>query len=240
MRRSIIAALAAGNQLSLPVGASGAVGPPVRCRTTRCDFMSTTHTAGDPRSGATPSAAGSVSVGSVLGCSSVRSMTEGPFRHHTRCLAAAAAVAPSGPLASGVAPVRVGRARYRSGCVFPNQHFRPVSKSHPELTRCWSCVALRWESANSRLRSGHNTSELPRLEPPGRHFERHSGPGDEPSPGDSRRSASPYSRSISPRHAPVSTPRDSMNCLNRSRSPSTRRFTNPSLSPTFSVKPSGS
>jgi len=43
-----------------------------------------------------------------------------------------------------------------------------------------------------------------------------------------------------PRQAPVSCPRDSMNSLNRSRSPSTRLVATPSQSPTFSTKPCGS
>ena len=45
---------------------------------------------------------------------------------------------------------------------------------------------------------------------------------------------------ISPRQPPVARPRSSMNFLKRSRSPSTRRLTNPSASPTFSLAPSGS
>jgi hypothetical protein len=44
----------------------------------------------------------------------------------------------------------------------------------------------------------------------------------------------------SPRHSPVSRPRDSMNSLNRSMSPWTRRFRTPSLSPISSMAPSGS
>ena len=46
--------------------------------------------------------------------------------------------------------------------------------------------------------------------------------------------------STSPRHAPVSTPRLSMNFLNRSRSPFTRRSRKPSAVPTSSTMPSGS
>ena len=45
---------------------------------------------------------------------------------------------------------------------------------------------------------------------------------------------------ISPRHAPVSVARSSMNVLNRSRSPSTRRDTTPRMSPIFSMKLLGS
>jgi hypothetical protein len=46
--------------------------------------------------------------------------------------------------------------------------------------------------------------------------------------------------SISPRQPPVSSPRASMNCLNRSRSPSTRRERKPIASPAVSTTPSGS
>ena len=43
-----------------------------------------------------------------------------------------------------------------------------------------------------------------------------------------------------PLQAPVSCPRFSMYCLNRSRSPCTRCVTTPTASPTFSTKPCGS
>ena len=47
------------------------------------------------------------------------------------------------------------------------------------------------------------------------------------------------SRGTSPRHAPVSAPRDSISFLKRSRSAATRRSSAPSAAPTFSLTPSG-
>ena len=60
------------------------------------------------------------------------------------------------------------------------------------------------------------------------------------SPGPASAPARPRRRSTSPRHAPVAGRAASMNSLNRSMSPLTRRSTKPSASPTFSIGPSGS